>query len=222
MEPVRVVLADRSRLVRGVLRRALQEEATHVVGEAASGASLVELCRAEAPHVAVVDCQLADGPIDAFLPAVRETGTRVVVLTADRSPERLTTLLLQGVVGYLLRDAAPAHVAECVRSVAEGGAVLDPTATWTVLEQWRRMRIDPGTVAQQRAVLTARENAVLRAMADGLATKAIARRLGVAVKTVENHKIRVFDKLGVRTQAHAVSVAIGHGLLVPDLEPSAP
>jgi DNA-binding CsgD family transcriptional regulator len=54
---------------------------------------------------------------------------------------------------------------------------------------------------------------VLASLADGLSTKAIARRLGLAVKTVENHKSRVFDKLGVNTQAHAVSLAIGQGLV---------
>lgn len=72
--------------------------------------------------------------------------------------------------------------------------------------------------------LTAREHAVLVAMAEGMATKTIARHLGVAIKTVENHKIRIFDKLGVRTQAHAVSVAIGQGLLTtaPRRDPAAP
>jgi DNA-binding NarL/FixJ family response regulator len=54
---------------------------------------------------------------------------------------------------------------------------------------------------------------VLKAMAEGLAAKGIARRLGVATKTVENHKVRVFDKLGVRNHAQAVSVAITHGLI---------
>jgi DNA-binding CsgD family transcriptional regulator len=63
------------------------------------------------------------------------------------------------------------------------------------------------------ASLTVREHDVLVAMADGLPAKSIARRLGMAVKTVENHKIRIYDKLGVRTQAHAVAVAIGQGLL---------
>ena len=72
--------------------------------------------------------------------------------------------------------------------------------------------------------LTTREHAVLVVMAEGMATKTIARHLGVAIKTVENHKIRIFDKLGVRTQAHAVSVAIGHGLLTtaPRRDPAAP
>ena len=65
--------------------------------------------------------------------------------------------------------------------------------------------------------MTARERDVLEAMAEGLGAKAIARRLGVAVKTVESHKFRIFEKLGVHTQAHAVAVAIHHGLLTAPL-----
>jgi DNA-binding NarL/FixJ family response regulator len=85
-----------------------------------------------------------------------------------------------------------------------------------LLEQWRRLR-DAGRIGTVGGgvspSLTVREMDVLVAMADGLPAKAVARRLGVAVKTVENHKIRIYDKLGVRTQAHAVSLAISQGLL---------
>jgi DNA-binding NarL/FixJ family response regulator len=82
------------------------------------------------------------------------------------------------------------------------------------LQQWRRLRSAPVLSAgEKRPRLTPRELEILIKMTDGLATKAIARSLGVAVKTVENHKIRIFDKLGVRTQAHAVAMAIGHGLV---------
>ena len=86
-------------------------------------------------------------------------------------------------------------------------------AATTILDQWRRLRNEPEAAVERRATLTAREQDVLEAMVDGLATKAIARRLGVAPKTIENHKLRVFDKLGVRTHAHAVSVALAHGLI---------
>jgi DNA-binding NarL/FixJ family response regulator len=89
----------------------------------------------------------------------------------------------------------------------------------TILEQWRELRADPTVAPLER--LTPRERDVLRALTDGLSTKAIARELGVAVKTVENHKIHVFDKLGVRTHAQAVAVAIGHGLLADCFAPAA-
>jgi DNA-binding NarL/FixJ family response regulator len=108
--------------------------------------------------------------------------------------------------------------ADAVRSVRAGGIALDPTHAAIVVAQWRegrqRANSEPGA-------LTQREREVLGAMVDGLLTKAIARRLRVAPKTVENHKVRIFSKLGVRNQAQAVGVAITHGL-VSDLsvEPS--
>ena len=86
------------------------------------------------------------------------------------------------------------------------------SAASLVVDQWRRLR-GAGNESNDRLALTPREIEILAAMADGLSNKAIARRLGVVVKTVENHKIRVFDKLGVKTQAHAVALAISHGLL---------
>jgi len=102
--------------------------------------------------------------------------------------------------------------------------VLGPVATATVLDQWRKLR-EParGTITGGVASsLTVREHDVLTAMADGLPAKSIARRLGMAVKTVENHKIRIYDKLGVRTQAHAVSLAISQGLLTDGVSAAGP
>ncbi|HEV7888376.1 MAG TPA: LuxR C-terminal-related transcriptional regulator, partial [Acidimicrobiales bacterium] len=125
-----------------------------------------------------------------------------------------------GVSGYLLYDAAPEEVALGVVAVARGAAVLNPTAAAMVLTQWRRMRSSAAGGGRRISPLTPREADVLAALVDGLPTKGIAQRLSMATKTVENHKIRIFDKLGVRTQAHAVSVAISSGL-VPLAEPAA-
>lgn len=213
----RVLIADPNRVVRSLLRVALvRGEAIVVVGETGNVDELVELCGSERPDVVVTNSDLDGGTIDGRVATVLAGGARVVVLTRDPSPERLTGLLAAGVAGYLLRELNPDAVAEAVVAVAGGDIVLHPVAASTVVDQWRRMRGDVAP-ANDRLVLTPRENDVLSAMADGLSTKAIARRLGVAVKTVENHKTRVFDKLGVRTQAHAVATAIGQGLLASEL-----
>ena len=211
---VRVVIADPNALVRSLLRTALQHDDFVAVGEADDVRGLLRRCAVAAPDVVVTNSDLRDGPIDDHLHLLAHPGARVLVLTSDPSPERVTTLLGAGVAGYLLREVEPSQVADAVRSVAAGEVVLHPAIACTVVDQWRRLRAGgPARVA--RPSLTPRELEVLRAMADGLGAKAIARRLGVAVKTVENHKTRVFDKLGVRTQAHAVATAISHGLLAP-------
>jgi two-component system nitrate/nitrite response regulator NarL len=228
VDAVRAVVADGDPLARNVLRAACRAGGVRVVGEATTTGEAVALCQVEAPDVAVVAASLVppdagdgdaggpDGPsaLETCIDAILAVPTRVLLLTDDHSPERLTGMLERGVSGYLLLDTPPAQVADAVAAVAAGAAALSPPAARTVLDQWRRLRRrDRAESAANGKQLTAREREILAAMADGLAAKAIARRLGIAVKTVENHKIRIFDKLGVRSQAQAVSLAIGWGLL---------
>jgi DNA-binding NarL/FixJ family response regulator len=213
---IRLITAHRSTFIRDVLRISGAARKIYVVGEARSATELVELCRSEQPDVVYTEDGFADGSeIESVLVLLMATGTRVIVVCDDPSPERLTRILALGAHGYLRHDTTPEQVLDAVESVSGGAAVLGPAATATVLDQWRRLR-EPvrGVVGGGvPASLTAREHDVLVAMADGLPAKSIARHLGMAVKTVENHKIRIYDKLGVRTQAHAVAVAIGQGLL---------
>jgi DNA-binding NarL/FixJ family response regulator len=222
---IRLITAHRSTFIRDVLRISGVARKIYVVGEARSATELVELCRTEQPDVVYAEDSFDDGSeIESVLVLLNTTGARVIVVCDDPSPERLTRILALGAHGYLRHDTTPEQVLDAVESVAGGAAVLGPAATATVLDQWRKLR-DParrntitGGVASS---LTVREHDVLVAMADGLPAKSIAQRLGMAVKTVENHKIRLYDKLGVRTQAHAVSLAISQGLLTGDLAPAA-
>ena len=211
----RVLIAHPDALARDLLRLVCTGQGIHVVGEAASAADLLALCDDESPVVVLSAGRLADVSVEECIDALLATGTRLVVMADDLSPERVTALLERGAAGYLLHDTPPEQVADAIVSVAGGDAALHPAAAVTILRQWRALRGGHanGTGLAPRSTLTAREHEVLVAMAEGMATKTIARHLGVAVKTVENHKIRVFDKLGVRTQAPAVSVAIGQGLL---------
>lgn len=212
--PVRVVISHRSAIVREVLRMLGVASEIYVVGDANRAETLLELCRDERPTVALVEADFACGtPVEEVIPDVLATGARVVVICDDPSPERLTRILASGVSGYLRSDIAPSALLESLAAVAGGAAVLDPSAAATVLEQWRRLRDGADGLPTRLPDLTSRETEVLAAMADGLSTKAIALRLDMAVKTVENHKTRIFDKLGVPTQAAAVTYAIGHGLL---------
>jgi len=215
----RVLLADHDPLSRDLLRLVCGRFQICVIAEATTTEDLLELCESEQPDVVLTSSEV-EAPIDAVLEALVATGARVLVLSDDRSPERLTSMLEKGASGYLLHDSAPESIAEAVLSVAAGEAALHPAAAVTLLQQWRALRRDGNRGGlNPRVSLTPREHDVLVAMADGLSTKAIARRLGTAVKTVENHKIRVFDKLGVSSQAHAVSLAIGQGLVTTGAAP---
>jgi len=223
MAPVRVVLAEPSRLIRSLLRIALSGPGTVVVAETSSLADVPGLCETERPDVLVANCSFGDGDLEAVLVDVLGAGARVLVVARQTSPERLTALLASGAAGYLVHDTAPDAVLDGVLAVAAGDVVLHPVAASLVVDQWRRLRgTTAAGVSNERLTLTPREVEVLAAMADGLSNKAIARRLGVVVKTVENHKTRVFDKLGVKTQAHAVGLAISHGLLAETTAEPAP
>jgi DNA-binding NarL/FixJ family response regulator len=213
MSRASVLIANRDRLIRDILRLACARHEIDVVGEVDSAESLRRVCLGVRPAVVITADRLGLDPVDDVVADVLATGAKVIVLSADPSPERLAGLLSLGVSGYLFHDAAPDEVAAGVLAVARGAAVLNPTAAAMVLNQWRRLRAEPGAGARRIIPLTPREADVLAALVDGLPTKGIAQRLAMATKTVENHKIRIFDKLGVRTQAHAVSVAISNGLV---------
>jgi DNA-binding NarL/FixJ family response regulator len=211
-----VILADGNVLTREMLALSCERSGIGVVDQVTDMGALTIACEEKRPAVVLVSDPLGDAPAEDYVQCLVGLGSRVVVRTGDASPERITSLLDVGVSGYLLDEMPTERVAEAVKIVAEGAVFLHPAASGTILAQWRQMKADVRTGPRSNVnSLTAREFDVLRAMADGLPTKGIARELGVAPKTVENHKIRVFDKLGARSQAHAVSIAIGHGLLGP-------
>lgn len=207
-----VLLADDDLLVRDIIRNACVGAGVDVIAEVETMDGLRRLAGVLKPAVVVAGDRLGGEPLETALPQVLHGGAKVVVVAADQSSERLGSLLSAGVSGYLLYDAAPDEIAAAVPAVMRGASVLNPTAAQMVVSQWRRLRAEPGT-ARRLPSLTPREQEVLAALVEGLPTKAIALRLTMAAKTVENHKIRIFDKLGVRTQAHAVSVALANGLV---------
>jgi DNA-binding NarL/FixJ family response regulator len=217
---VSVVVAHEESLPREIIARACaQRHNLNVVGSIATRSEIMKSCLSAAPQVIVVSDAIAEH-FDEIIDALHSVGTRIIVMCNNPSLERVIHLLELGVHGVMLDDSSPLEVATGVQWVARGGMALNPTVAVTVVQHWRRLRQDLArSDARIVGSLTPRESEVLEAMVEGLSTKAIARRLGVAYKTVENHKIRVFEKLQVRTHAQAVSVAIGHQLVLtaPDL-----
>ena len=209
-----VAIAADDALVRQVLRRACEDHGITVVGEAANQRELHQLCTSHDPAPGVVvTTECLDGVFIEESVAAALANFPVIALSADPSTARAVALLGGRLSGYLTYDSGLEDVANGVVAVAAGNVAIDPAVVSTIVEQWRRLRGQPVAIAsRRRSSLTARELDVLAAMTEGLSGKAIAARLGVALKTVENHKIRVFDKLGVRSQAHAVTVAYSMGL----------
>ena len=198
MTDIRVLLADDHDVVRRGLTALLDgAPGFAVVAAAADGAEAVILAAEHEPDVILMDLSMpgVDG-IEATRQVVAERpGARVVVLTSFSERERILDAIDAGAVGYLLKDSDPDELLRAIQAAARGEAPLAPKAATAVLAARAEGR--------PAADLTAREREVLQLVAQGLANKQIARRLGIAEKTVKTHLTSVFHRIGVtdRTQA---------------------
>jgi DNA-binding NarL/FixJ family response regulator len=196
---IRVAIVDDHAVVRGGLQQLLSSESDiEVVGTASGGDEAYALAQSAAPDVMLMDLSMpgVDG-IEATRRIVRDCPeVHVVVLTSFEDKRRILDALEAGAVGYLLKDANPAEIAVAVRAAAAGGSPLDPKAARVLLESARGD-------GRPTASLTPREREVLVLVADGLANKNIARRLGISERTVKAHLTNVFQAINVvdRTQA---------------------
>ena len=198
---IRVAIADDHAVVRHGLEQLLDaEDDIEVVGLASDGEQAHALLGSAAPDVFLMDLSMpgVDG-IEATRRIVAESSdVQVVVLTSFADRQRVLDALQAGAVGYILKDSHPSEVAAAVRAAAAGNSPLDPKAARVLLDAQREP--SPSAAASE---LSPREREVLDLVGEGLANKQIARRLGIAERTVKAHLTSVFQALGVtdRTQA---------------------
>ena len=194
---IRVVVADDHSVVREGLAQLLSTAAdVELVGAAANGSEAVEVVDRERPDVVLMDLSMpeVDGAEATRRILAADPGARVVVLTSFADDRHILEALQAGAIGYVLKHAEPDELLGAIRAAAAGDAPLDPKAARVLLES-KRVRSD-----QQ---LSTREVEVLRLVAAGLANKLIARRLGIAERTVKAHLTNIFTRIDVtdRTQA---------------------
>ncbi|HVE99012.1 MAG TPA: response regulator transcription factor [Mycobacteriales bacterium] len=215
---IRLVVADDQPLVRAGLRTLLDAEPDiAVVGEAADGREAVNVVARERPDVVLMDVRMPrlDG-ISATKELIDQGSTsKVVVLTTFDLDEYVFDALRSGAVGFLLKDAPPAELAAAVRTAAAGEALLSPSLTRRLIEEFARLPAADGVPAPVLDSLTARERDVLVGVARGQTNAEIGRELFISEATVRTHVTRVFAKLEVRDRASAVVVAYESGLVRP-------
>jgi DNA-binding NarL/FixJ family response regulator len=210
---VRVLIADDHTLVRESLVGLLQGDAgIVVVAQAADGLETVEKALATRPDVVITDLSM---PRLGGLEVVRRLrealpGTKVLVLTMHKEDEYVLQAVRAGASGYLVKDSATAELLAAVRSLHAGRGYFGPQAAMTLAEQ---LQHPERTLDDPYGRLTSREREVFHLLAEGLTTKEIARRLDISVKTAENHRGRVLDKLDMRNTAELVRYALRKGLL---------
>jgi DNA-binding NarL/FixJ family response regulator len=220
---IRVLLADDQPLVRGGFRVLVDSAGDlEVVGEAATGLEAVELTRATAPDVVLMDIRMPelDGLAATRLitadsaPAAGTARARVLILTTFEIDDYVFQALRAGASGFLGKSAEPRELLDAIRTVHGGDALLSPTATRSLiarcLAQPDRM---PSHVPDRLATLTEREREVLVLVASGLSNEDIADRLVVSPHTAKTHVNRAMTKLGAHDRAQLVIIAYETGIV---------
>lgn len=215
---IRVLIADDQALVRGGFRLILEaHESIEVVGEARDGREAVELAEKLTPDVILMDIRMPelDG-IEATRRLARlPKMPRVLMLTTFAMNEYVYEAMKAGASGFLLKDVRPEQLGEAVRTVAEGDALLAPSITRRLVEEYVR-RPHPGQILPPAlADLTEREHDVLVRIARGLSNTEIAGALVVSEATVKTHITHIFAKLNLRDRVQAVVLAYECGLVQP-------
>jgi DNA-binding NarL/FixJ family response regulator len=219
---ISVLVVDDQQLVRAGFRVILDLEPDFtVVGEAGDGHEAITLATRLQPTVVLMDVRMPgmDG-LNAARAIVADTASRVLMLTTFDSDEYVYAALRAGASGFLLKDAPSQHLVTAVRSVAAGDALIDPTITRRLIQQFVRASRPRNTAPERLAVLTPRERDVLRHIAQGLSNAEIAQALTVEENTVKTHVGRILTKLDLRDRVQVVVLAYETGFVVPDLPAS--
>ena len=214
---IRVLIADDQELVRTGFRMILTAAGDiEVVGEAANGQDAVAEARASSPDVVLMDVRMPvlDG-ISATREIIRRSGAdapRIVILTTFDLDQYVYDALRAGASGFLIKDLPAAQLVAGVRTAAGGEALLVPTITRRLIEQFAAPPPEPPSGLDD---LTPRELEIMRHVARGMSNLEIANELIIGEATVKTHVARVLMKLGLRDRVQAVVLAYEAGIVVP-------
>jgi len=211
---MRVLLTDDHQLVRAGLRALLETfPGVKVLAECGDGQEALTLTDRLQPDVLLLDLSLPglNGIEVARRVPKLSPSTRVLVLSMHTSAEHVAQALRAGVAGYLIKDAAVAELKVALEAVNQGRTYLSPAISQAVVEGF--LRITDAPEANPLTLLTSRQREILQLIAEGNATRAIAERLGVSVKTVEAHRAQLMERLHIRDVPSLVRLAVRHGLV---------
>ncbi len=214
---IRILLVDDQQLVRSGFRMMLDAESdVVVVGEASDGTEAVRAVKLDPPDLVLMDVQMPgmDGLEATKQITALDDPPRVLILTTFERDDYVFTALRNGASGFILKNAPPEQLLDAVRTVAAGEALLAPSVTRRIVEEFARRPAAPAAAAEV-SDLTERELDVLRLLARGRSNAEIAEELFVGEATVKTHVSNVFMKLGIRDRVQAVVFAYENGVVAP-------
>ncbi|MFG2481337.1 response regulator [Streptomyces virginiae] len=217
--PIKVMIADDQMMVRQGFTVLLNAQPDiEVVGQAVDGADAVAKVAELAPDVVLMDIRMPGmGGIEAtsVITAVPDAAVKVLVLTTFDLDEYVYEALRAGASGFLLKDASADQLAEAVRVVAAGEALLSPNITKRLITEFSRLGAPRAPSRARIEALTERETEVLSLIAQGLSNAEISGHLVLAEQTVKTHVSRILVKLGLRDRTQAAVFAYETGLIRP-------
>jgi DNA-binding NarL/FixJ family response regulator len=209
----RILLADDHKLMAEALQHLLQAD-FDIVGTVADGRALIKAAAELKPELVVVDIGMpllngldAADQLKALHPEIK-----VIFLTQNREPRYAVEAFRRKASGYLLKDSAASELTTAIREVLKGRSYISPLIANGMLDQALN-HPEPGDPGLRE--LSPREREVLQLLAEGKSMKEVAAVLEISPRTVEFHKYRVMELLGVKTNAELVQYAIKHGLIAP-------
>jgi len=215
---IRVFIADDQALVRGGFRMILDAQPDmEVVGEAEDGRQALRSVAELKPDVVLMDIRMPemDGLETTRRIVVDEDAPRVLMLTTFDMNEYVYEAMKSGASGFLLKDVKPEQLADAVRTVAAGDALLAPVITRRLIEEFVRRPAPGSTAPPELETLTERELEVLKLIAKGYSNEEIAKELFVSMATVKTHITHILMKLDLRDRVQAVVLAYESGLVQP-------
>ncbi len=221
--PIRILLADDHDILREGLKALLSMQSDMViVGEAYTGRDAVGLAERLQPDVVLLDVSMPelDGLEACRRIRARAPEVQVLILTMHEREDYLRQALEAGAAGYLVKRTAATELRLAVRAVAHGETFLSPSMARTLVRTYLSLR-EEGAAADASAAdpyesLSSREREVLKLVAEGCTNQDIADQLVLSVKTVQAHRARLMEKLGLRDVTHLVRYAVRRGLVDPE------
>ncbi|HET6312798.1 MAG TPA: response regulator transcription factor [Chloroflexia bacterium] len=211
---IKVLIADDHKMFRQGLRMLFEMESDiKVVGEARDGLEVQELAVALEPDIILMDINMpgTDGVEATRQVLKRRPEQAVIILTMFREDEHVYQAINAGARGYVLKDADSVDVLRALRSVADGGSVLDAAMTNKVFQQFKQM--SEKSEKHNPEGLTNRELEILALIANGDSNRVIGEKLFLSEKTIKNYITSIFQKLQTSDRTHAAVYAIQHGLI---------